>query len=68
MINQDDAYLYVQDGVIDSKTEAILKRDGIYIKEYNAIYEDVKKKEIERFKVEFKDLIQEEHVDLNERG
>ena len=43
LINQDDAYLYVQDGVIDSKTEAILKRDGIYIKEYNAIYEDVKK-------------------------
>ena len=32
------------------------------------IYEDVKKKEIERFKVEFKDLIDEEHVDLNERG
>ncbi len=32
------------------------------------IYEDVKKKEIERFKVEFKDLIDEEQVDLNERG
>lgn len=32
------------------------------------IYEDVKKKEIERFKVEFKDLITEENVDLNEKG
>ena len=35
---------------------------------YNArnIYEDAKIKEIERFKVEFKDLIAEENVDLNE--
>ena len=32
------------------------------------IYEDVKIKEIERFKVEFKDLILEENVNLEERG
>lgn len=32
------------------------------------VYEDVKKKEIERFKVEFKDLILEEQVNLEERG
>lgn len=32
------------------------------------VYEDVKRKEIERFKIEFKDLILEENVDLNERG
>mgnify|MGYP004507523221 FL=1 len=32
------------------------------------IYDDVKVKEIERFKEEFKDLIVEENVDLNERG
>ena len=30
------------------------------------IYEDAKKKEIERFKVEFADLIREENVDLND--
>lgn len=43
LINQEDAILYVQDGVIDAKNEAILKRDGIVIKNYNDIYEDVKK-------------------------
>lgn len=32
------------------------------------IYEDVKVKEIERFKIEFADLIMEEQVDLEERG
>lgn len=32
------------------------------------VYEDVKRKEIERFKVEFKDLILEENVNLEERG
>ena len=30
------------------------------------IYEDAKKKEIERFKIEFADLIREENVDLND--
>mgnify|MGYP006069938933 CR=1 FL=1 len=43
LINQEDAYLYVQDGVIDAKIEAILKRDSIYIKNYNDIYDDVEK-------------------------
>lgn len=40
----------------------------VYKALYNAknVYEDVKKKEIERFKVEFADLIQEENVDLSE--
>jgi len=32
------------------------------------IYEDAKKKEIERFKIEFADLIMEENVDLNDIG
>ena len=32
------------------------------------IYEDAKKKEIERFKIEFADLIREENVDLNDIG
>ncbi|HIX82782.1 MAG TPA: aminopeptidase P family protein [Candidatus Erysipelatoclostridium merdavium] len=43
LINQEDAYLYVQDGVIDAKIEAILKRDSIYIKNYNDIYDDAEK-------------------------
>lgn len=43
LINQEDAYLYVQDGVIDAKIEAILKRDSVYIKNYNDIYDDVEK-------------------------
>lgn len=43
LINQDNAILYVQAGVVDTKTEAILKRDGIIVREYNDIYEDVKK-------------------------
>lgn len=43
LINQEDAYLYVQDGVIDAKIEAILKRDSIYIKNYNDIYDYVEK-------------------------
>lgn len=43
LISQEDAYLYVQDGVIDAKIEAILKRDSIYIKNYNDIYDDVEK-------------------------
>lgn len=43
LINQEDTYLYVQDGVIDAKIEAILKRDSIYIKNYNDIYDDVEK-------------------------
>jgi len=34
----------------------------------NNIYEDAKLKEIERFKLEFKDILIEEGVDLNERS
>ena len=47
-----------------------VKMEHIYKAICNAknIYEDVKKKEIERFKIEFKDLIQEENVNLDERG
>ena len=36
------------------------------IKRTKCVYEDTKKKEIERFKVEFMDLLNEEHVNLNE--
>ncbi len=43
LINQDNAILYVQKDVVDVKTETILKRDNIIIKDYNDIYEDVKK-------------------------
>lgn len=42
IISKSDAILYVQDDVIDSKTVALLKRDGIAIKEYNMIYDDIK--------------------------
>ncbi len=50
--------------------ESTVKIKHIYKAICNArnIYEDVKIKEIERFKEEFKDLIMEEQVDLNERG
>ena len=50
--------------------ESTVKIKHIYKAICNArnIYEDVKVKEIERFKEEFKDLIIEEKVDLNERG
>lgn len=42
IISKNDAILYVQDDVIDTKTSALLKRDGVVIKEYNTIYDDVK--------------------------
>ena len=50
--------------------EQEVKMKHIYAAICNAknIYEDVKVKEIERFKTEFKDLLLEENVDLNERG
>jgi len=52
------------------ENEKEVKIKHIYKAVCNArnVYEDVKKKEIERFKIEFADLIQEENVDLNERG
>lgn len=50
--------------------EQTVKIKHIYKAICNAknVYEDVKKKEIERFKIEFQDLIQEEQVNLEERG
>ncbi len=50
--------------------EQSVKMKHIYKAICNAknVYEDVKEKEIERFKIEFKDLIQEENVDLSEKG
>ena len=50
--------------------EQVVKMKHFYQAICNAknIYEDVKVKEIERFKVEFKDLILEENVNLEERG
>ena len=50
--------------------EQVVKMKHFYQAICNAknIYEDVKKKEIERFKVEFKDIIAEENINLEERG
>ncbi len=50
--------------------EPVVKLKHFYKAICNAknIYEDVKKKEIERFKVEFKDIIAEENINLEERG
>ena len=50
--------------------EQVVKLKHFYKAICNAknIYEDVKKKEIERFKVEFKDIIAEENINLEERG
>ncbi len=52
------------------ENEHVVKIKHIYkaICQAKNIYEDVKKKEIERFKTVFQDLITEENVDLNERG
>lgn len=50
------------------ENESEVKLKHIYKAICNAknVYEDVKKKEIERFKVEFADIIAEENLDLNE--
>ena len=50
--------------------EPVVKIKHFYQAICNAknIYEDVKKKEIERFKIEFSDIIKEENVNLEERG
>jgi ATP-dependent Clp protease ATP-binding subunit ClpA len=52
--------------LFDNKEE--VKLEHVYKAICNAknIYEDAKKKEIERFKVEFADLIKEENVNLND--
>lgn len=52
------------------ENEPVVKMKHFYQAICNAknIYEDVKKKEIERFKIEFSDIIKEENVNLEERG
>ena len=52
--------------LFDNKTEVKTKHFYKAICNARNIYEDAKKKEIERFKVEFADLIREENVDLND--
>lgn len=42
IINKEDSYLYVQDGTLASQDITTLAKDHIIIKEYHAIYEDVK--------------------------
>ena len=54
--------------LFDNEKEVKIKHVYKAICNAKNIYEDVKKKEIERFKVEFKDLITEENVNLEERG
>ena len=51
----------------ENSTEVRLKHFYKAIRRTKVIYEDSKIKEIERFKVEFKDLIQEENLDLSEQ-
>lgn len=52
------------------ENEEVVRIKHVYKAICNAknVYDDVKVKEIERFKIEFKDLILEEHMDLDERG
>lgn len=52
----------------DNEKEVKIKHIYQAICNAKNVYEDVKKKEIERFKVEFKDLIAEENINLEERG
>ena len=52
--------------LFDNETEVKTKHFYKAICNARNIYEDAKKKEIERFKVEFADLIREENVDLND--
>lgn len=54
--------------VFDNEKIVLIKHVYKAICNAKNIYEDVKIKEIARFKVEFQDLINEENVDLNERG
>ena len=50
----------------DNKKNVTLKHFYKAICSAKNIYEDAKLKEIERFKIEFQDIIREEGVDLNE--
>lgn len=52
--------------LFENETEVKTKHFYKAICNARNIYEDAKKKEIERFKVEFADLIREENVDLND--
>ena len=52
----------------DNEEVATLKHVYKAICNAKNIYEDVKIKEIERFKTVFKDIILEEHLNLDERG
>ena len=52
----------------DNSKVATLKHFYKAICNAKNIYEDVKVKEIERFKVEFKEMIDEEEIDLEDRG
>ncbi|MBR1679288.1 MAG: ATP-dependent Clp protease ATP-binding subunit [Bacilli bacterium] len=54
--------------VYDNEEKVSIKHVYKAICNARNIYEDVKVKEIERFKEVFKDLILEEHLDLEERG
>ena len=54
--------------VYDNEEKVSIKHVYKAICNARNIYEDVKLKEIERFKVVFKDLISEEQLDLDERG
>lgn len=42
IINKEDSYLYVQEGTLNTKDIEELKNDQILIRNYDAIYEDVK--------------------------
>ena len=53
--------------VFDNESNVKIKHIYKAICNAKNIYEDVKLKEIERFKVEFKDLIKEENVNLEEK-
>ena len=50
----------------ENATEVRIKHFYKAIKRTKVIYEDSKVKEIAKFKEQFRDLIEEEHVDLNE--
>lgn len=52
--------------LFDNESEVKTKHFYKAICNARNIYEDAKKKEIERFKIEFADLIREENVDLND--
>ncbi len=52
--------------LFDNETEVKTKHFYKAVCNARNIYEDAKKKEIERFKIEFSDLIKEENVNLNE--